>query len=112
MLNDAAHIRDLVTEEAYHRSRHDRDQIARDLHAMDDLFHHIKDEVAGWRPSHSSQDHHYRRDPYRGRGSLRTRMARLEQTLHHMMQDYGERRVTNRERGGSPGAFDRPVPQE
>ncbi|MCA8997020.1 MAG: hypothetical protein KDA80_08540 [Planctomycetaceae bacterium] len=82
LLRDANHIHDLVHASAHHHF-HDVDHIAADLHEIDQLFHHIEDDIVGWRPSFHSHHHHA------AHGDLFTKMERLEDTLHHLMEDYG-----------------------
>jgi hypothetical protein len=95
MLDAAGHIRELVHEQQYHHAHHEEDHIAKDLHDLDRLFHHLEDDVRHWSVhygGHTAHSGHYQRparDPYRNHGSLRSRKARLEATLHHLMEDYG-----------------------
>lgn len=67
---------------AIHRAEHhgNRAEITRIAGSMDELFHHIEDDIASWRPSHRHVV---------GHGSLFDKMESMEQTLHHLMQDVG-----------------------
>lgn len=94
MLQDAKHIHDLVHAHAYRRF-HDVDHIAADLHEIDSLFHHIEDDIVGWQPSFVSYHHR------RVHGDLFTRIEQMEETLHHLMEDYG---VTSNINAGAPPA--------
>lgn len=101
LMTDARHIHDLV-HEGYHFGRHDVDHIARDLHDADRLFHHIEDDIRGWTSS-SRGYHHYGGHYGHGydyghdvhgpgyRDELTRKVRYLEQTLHHLMSDYGVR---------------------
>ena len=96
-MKDAQHIHDLVHEGA-HRGRHDVDHIASDLHEIDKLFHHIEGDIRGWTSSYRGHYGHgdYGHDNYghavHGRNfgdELTRKMRYFEQTLHHLMADYG-----------------------
>ena len=89
VLKDAEHIHDLV-HEAAHNGRHDEDHIASDLHEIDKLFHHIEDDIRNWSSSdrgHRDFGHDVHGSEY-GHGLTR-KMRFVEQTLHHLMSDYG-----------------------
>jgi hypothetical protein len=57
-----------------------RGEIARVVGELDRLFHHVEDDIRTWQPSH---------DQFVGHGSLFDKMERMEDTLHHLMQDAG-----------------------
>ena len=59
---------------------HNRAAIQQQLGGMDQLFHHLQDDVRGW------TRHHYRQI---GRLGIITKMRRIESTLHHLMNDVG-----------------------
>ncbi len=90
VLQDAKHIHELVHNN-YHRSRREgEDHIARDLHAMDELFHHIEEDIARWTPATTQQ--HFHHGAVHGQSqNLRRLMQNFSETLHHMMTDYGVR---------------------
>ena len=87
------HINELVRDK-YHRSRHDRDDIERELYDMDRLFHQIEDDIVGWRANS--------RDAYRG-GDLRAKMDICEVTLHDLMEDYGIKRRAHEDQNHDSG---------
>lgn len=91
LLNDAKHVHELAHEEVRRPRLGERDHIARDLLNMDELLHHVEDDIAGW-SSHSSRHH--------GHGSsLHSQVSTIGQTLHHLLTDYG---VTGRSGADSP----------
>jgi hypothetical protein len=59
-----------------------RDRIKEEVVRMDDLFHHIHRDVATW------TGHHHRQV---GGGGLTSKLERMEDTLHHLMDDVGVR---------------------
>ncbi|MBD3675369.1 MAG: hypothetical protein HUJ26_17790 [Planctomycetaceae bacterium] len=67
-----------------HAAEHqrDRDAIASKLGGLDELFHHIQDDVRGW------SRHHHRQV---GSLGILTKMDYIESTLHHLMNDVGVR---------------------
>ena len=79
LLQDARHIHDLAHDDAHHGTDNE-DHIAEDLHDMDQLFHHVEEDIRHW----SSRNRYHSHD-------LAYRMERLETTLHHLMKDYGVR---------------------
>ena len=93
-LKDVQHIHDLVHEGAHH-GRHDMDHIASDLHEIDRLFHHIEGDIRGWSYSYRGHyGHHDYGHAVHGRDfgdELTRKMRYFEQTLHHLMADYGVR---------------------
>lgn len=96
VLQDAKHIHDLAHEDAHHNwgGQGHEDHIARDLHDMDRLFHHIEDDVEHWDAGRGGYDPYHHRDHYfRGHygGDLHAKLHRFETTLHHLMRDYGVR---------------------
>lgn len=58
----------------------DRDAIRSRLGGLDDLFHHIQDDVRGW------SRHHHRQI---GTLGIVSKMDLMESTLHHLMHDVG-----------------------
>ena len=60
--------------------RHDRASIRQQLLGLDDLFHHIEDDIRGW-------SRHHRRQI--GDLGILSKTALLESTLHHLMNDVG-----------------------
>ncbi|MDA0834144.1 MAG: hypothetical protein O2955_07265 [Planctomycetota bacterium] len=64
-----------------HRSVHPRidDRIAHELYVLDQQFHDFKADVRNWRPD----------SYYIPRTALHIEIAECEQTLHHLMDDYG-----------------------
>lgn len=58
----------------------DRDAIRSRLQGLDDLFHHVQDDVRGW------SRHHHRQI---GTLGILSKMDVLEDTLHHLMNDVG-----------------------
>lgn len=93
VLKDAEHIHDLVHEGAHH-GHQDEDHIASDLYEIDKLFHHVGDDIRHWTSSYRGRDSHghdYSHDVHGGGIShgLTRKMHYVEQTLHHLMSDYG-----------------------
>jgi len=74
----------LQTAKYIHKEDHDRHrtEIAREVSKLDDLFHHVQDEVSQWR---SDRDHH---NPSMG---IQSHLGLLESTIHHLMNDAGVR---------------------
>jgi hypothetical protein len=60
--------------------RHDRAAIQEQLQGLDDLFHHVQDDVRGWTRHHRRQI---------GNLGILSKMGLLESTLHHLMNDVG-----------------------
>ena len=85
LLGDAQHIHDLIHDAAYRHGHHDVDHIADDLHEFDALFHHIEDDIEHWAPTYNSR--HF----VHAHGNLHSKMEHMEETLHHLMDDYGVR---------------------
>lgn len=97
VMKDAQHVHELVHDD-YHLGRHSDDHIARDLHEIDQLFHHIEDDIRGWTSSrrfgHGHYDHHDYGHYVHGHSysdQLTRQMRRFESSLHHLMADYGVR---------------------
>ncbi len=90
ILQDLKHIHELSHEDAVHNhGPGNEDHIAHDLHDVDQLFHHIEEDIASW-----GVLNHWDHNPYHRHGSrLDLKMKMFEQTLHHLMRDYG---VTSR----------------
>lgn len=92
LLQDVQRIRQMIHDD-YHHGQHEHDHIAATLLAMDQLFHHIEDDVAYWSPHY--RRYHHSPHPYPHHHSrLREELRHLEETLHGLMQDYGVHRVT------------------
>jgi len=83
LLDATKHVHALIHDATYVHGVHDVDHIAQDLHQMDQLFHHIEDDIANWVPTHAS--YHFAR----AHGDLHSRVEAMEETLHHLMEDYG-----------------------
>lgn len=116
VMKDAQHVHDLVHED-YHLGRHSDDHIARDLHDIDRLFHHIEDDISTWTSSrrlgghgqfgyghHHDYGHIVHGHSYAD--ELTRKMRRFEQDLHHLMADYGVRSQL----GEAPPATAPPAP--
>ncbi len=58
----------------------DRNAIRSKLNGMDELFHHVQDDVRGW-------SRHHRRQI--GQLGILSKMDMIESTLHHLMNDVG-----------------------
>ncbi len=100
VLQDAKHIHELVHDH-YHEQRHDTDDhIAEDLYHMDELVHHIEDDIRGWVSDrrYHDQTHFYPRSG----DSLQRLMSEFTDTLHHLMEDYGVRRRISGNDGEAP----------
>ncbi len=74
----------LETAKYIHKEDHEKHQgeIAREVSKLDDLFHHVQDEVSRWS---SDRDHH---NPAMG---IQSHLGLLESTIHHLMNDAGVR---------------------
>lgn len=72
----------LLQAKALHQAEHrgDRAAISRVVTELDELFHHVEDDIRTWRPSH-----HHRA----GQNGLSGKMEAMELTLHHLMEDVG-----------------------
>jgi hypothetical protein len=62
--------------------RHDRDAVQDQLRGLDDLFHHVHDDVRSWTRHHRRQI---------GESGILSKMDLLGSTLHHLMNDVGVR---------------------
>lgn len=74
----------MLTQAKYiHAAEHrgDRAAIARIAGELDELFHHVEDDVRTWRPS--------RRHFIGHGGTLPQKLEAMELSLHHLMQDVG-----------------------
>jgi len=60
----------------------DREGLARTLGPMDDLFHHVQQDVQGWQRIHQRQV---------GALGIVDKMAQMESLIHHMMHEIGVR---------------------
>jgi hypothetical protein len=89
----------LTQAKQIHSAEHrgDRRTIVRVARQLDELFHHVEDDVRTWRPS---RRHFVGRVGYVGHGighghgigrggALPEKMEAMELTLHHLMQDVG-----------------------
>jgi hypothetical protein len=74
---------------------HDRDAIRSKLGGMDELFHHVQDDVRGW-------SRHHRRQI--GQLGILSKMDMIESTLHHLMNDVGVH-ATGGEQAPAPGGL-------
>jgi hypothetical protein len=63
-----------------HHGHHE--EIARKLTGMDDLFHHVQEDIRGW------HRHHHRQI---GSLGIISKTDRIESTIHHLMNDVGAR---------------------
>ncbi len=65
-----------------HAAEHqlDRRAIQKQLRGVDQLFHHIQEDVRGWSRFHRGQIEHK---------EIVSQMTRIESTLHHLMNDVG-----------------------
>jgi hypothetical protein len=72
----------LATAKYIHAKEHqgDRAEVARRLDAVDGLFHHVQEDVAGWSRRNRRQI---------GQGGARAKLDAIEATLHHLMHDVG-----------------------
>jgi hypothetical protein len=95
VLEDAQNIRAAVREGVHRGKRRSDDRIAKALHHMDDHFHRTERQIRNWRSTSG---------PYGSNDSaaLRRMLDDFENTLHHMMEDYGEKTRLNPDprRGG------------
>ena len=71
-----------------------RSEIARKLGGLDELFHHVQDDVRGW------HRHHHRQI---GTLGLAAKMERIESTIHHLMHDVGVEFTAGLEEPPAPG---------
>jgi len=88
VLVDAREIRDQVARGTHRKARRDDDEIATALHHMDREFHNIDAVLRTWRPDVGRQS---RQDV----AHLASLVDQFEETLHHMMDDYGVRTRRN-----------------
>lgn len=72
----------LDTAKYIHAKDHqgDRVEVARRLDELDGLFHHVEGEVGSWSRRHYRQIR---------QGDAKTKLAIVEATLHHLMNDVG-----------------------
>jgi hypothetical protein len=108
MLTQAKHL-----HAAEHRG--DRSAIARIAQELDELFHHVEDDVRTWRPSrrhfvgHGLGGHgvgHGLGHGFGHGGALPEKTEAMELTLHHLMQDVGLDGATTDP--PAPGGFGNP----
>ena len=99
LITGAVHIQKLI-KEGYYRKHHDTDHIIKDLHAMDKLVDHIRDDVRYWVRNEMPIDPRAAAPRPGEQESVLVHLARLEDTLHHLMRDYGvsrsRRAITSR----------------
>jgi len=76
-----------------HAAEHvnDRAAIQSKLNGMESLFHHVQDEVRGWRRDHHRQV---------GTLGILSKMDMIESTLHHLLNDAGVRQAPVPAAGG------------
>jgi hypothetical protein len=96
----------LTTARYIHGLEHagNRDKIRESIVGLDALFHHVEDDVRHW------TRHNHR---YLGSGGLPAKLAAVEETLHHLMNDVGATSQFGAEggievappAGGSPGVI-------
>ena len=111
VLVDAKEIRDQVARGTHRKARRDDDEIATALHHMDREFHNIDAELRTWRADVGRQS---RQDV----AQLASLVDQFEETLHHMMDDYGVRTRRNvpqaqprpQVQPGRPGPVQAPQP--
>ncbi len=85
LFESANHLHQLIHDASYFSRHHDVDHIAKDLHQMDQLFHHIEDNIAHWTPTRIAHHHG------QVHSNLHRKIEAMEDTLHHLMEDYGVR---------------------
>ncbi|MEX0715632.1 MAG: hypothetical protein WD066_03560 [Planctomycetaceae bacterium] len=100
VLQDAKHIQQLVRDR--YRATSDQDHIAADLREMDKLFHHVQDEVKRWQPDRAAGGFHHHDPRTAYHGDLFQKLSRFEETLHHLMTDYGVQRSNPQPAQGQP----------
>lgn len=74
--------------------QHDRAAIQKKLGGLDQLFHHVQDDVRGW------SRHHHRQICQLG---ILSKMDMIESTLHHLMNDVGVRQTPAPQQAPAPG---------
>ncbi len=83
----------------------DRDAIRAKIGGMDELFHHVEDDVRGWSRQHYRQV---------GQLGIITKMEIIESTLHHLMYDIGAQMANGNGQAPAPngggGNFDQAPP--
>lgn len=103
LITGATHITKLI-KERYHSTHHESDHIVRDLHAMDKLIDHLRSDVRYWVRNEAAGDPTASAPRPGENESILVQLARLEDTLHHLMRDYGanpaNRVITSRPRIG------------
>ena len=79
-----------------HKEEHHghREEIAREMEKLDNLFHHVEGVVAHWRPDH--QRHHHDGIPEKDQIQ-----QQMETIIHHLMHDVGVK-VSAPQGGGNP----------
>jgi|GEM_PF-1510064 len=90
VLQDAQNIRAAVREGVHRNPRRKDDRIASALHHMDEHYHYTERNIRGWR---SGSGYHGSNDS----AVLRQMLDNFEDTMHHMMEDYGEKTRLNPE---------------
>ena len=117
LLQDSKHIKKLIHDSQYHPQPGLNDHIARDLHEVDELMHHIQDDVRRWhRDLHRHDDYHsghdHSVDRVYGHGDIKEKLGRLEHTVHHLMEDYGVKSKMAPPPGPTGGSGDPPPPSD
>lgn len=81
--------------------QHDRRAIQEKLSGVDQLFHHIQDDVRGWSRQHHRQI---------GHNEIVSQMALIESALHHLMNDVGVTPTSLRPQGAEVEQAPAPAP--
>lgn len=81
--------------------RNDRLAVQRELGGLDQLFHHLEDDVRGW-------SRHHRRQI--GQLGILSKMDLMESTLHHLMNDVGVHATPAYEQAPPPEAIEQAPP--
>ena len=79
----------------------DRNAIRSKLNGMDELFHHVQDDVRGW-------SRHHRRQI--GQLGILSKMDMIESTLHHLMNDVGVHATGGEQAPPPPGGIREQAP--
>jgi hypothetical protein len=103
MLKTAEYVHDLI----HNHGR--RSRVRAEVQVLDQLFHHIEGDLALWANS-DRQFHVSFHSPENGVRTLQKMMERLENTLHHLMQDIGINR-SGAPRSESSGLTPPPSPR-
>src|SRR5690606_25449918 len=81
----------LTQAKQIHAAEHrgDRGTLIRIASRLDELFHHVEDDVRTWRPSRRHFVGHGIGHGIGHGGDLPQKIEAMELTLHHLMQDVG-----------------------